>query len=42
LVEYLEAAALAAYAQWDMQAGSAEREALAAFSAHDDTSWATE
>jgi len=42
LVEYLEAAALAAYRQWDLDAGAAEREALAAFSAHDDKSWATD
>ena len=42
LVEYLEAAALVAYRQWDMDAGPAERDALAAFSAHDDKSWAGE
>ncbi|HEY7223932.1 MAG TPA: hypothetical protein VH561_10135 [Micromonosporaceae bacterium] len=42
LLEYLEAAALAAYRQWDMQADPAERDALAALSTHDDTSWASE
>jgi hypothetical protein len=42
LVDYLEAAALAAYRQWDLEASPAERDALAAFSAHDDRSWATE
>lgn len=42
LVEYLESAALAAYREWDAQAGPEERDALAAFSAHDDKSWATE
>jgi hypothetical protein len=42
LVEYLEAAALAAYREWDRQAGAEERDALAAFSAHDDKSWAAE
>lgn len=42
LVEYLEAAALAAYRQWDIEASPAELAALAAFSAHDDKSWAVE
>ena len=42
LVEYLEAAALEAYRQWDAEAGSDERAALDAFSAHDDQSWAAE
>jgi hypothetical protein len=42
LVEYLEAVALATYRQWDMQAGPDERAALAAFSTHDDKSWASE
>ena len=40
LVEYLEAAALAAYQQWDQQAGPEEQEALAAFAVQDDESWA--
>lgn len=39
LVEYLEAAALAAYRQWDGAAGPDERAALEAFAAHDDK-WA--
>jgi hypothetical protein len=41
LVEYLEAAALAAYEQWDLQAGRAEQEALAAFADQGDESWAS-
>ncbi len=40
LVEYLEGAALAAYRQWDLEAGPDERSALAAFDAYDD-SWAS-
>jgi hypothetical protein len=40
LVEYLEAAAVQAYRQWDADAGPDERAALDAFSAHDDQSWA--
>ena len=39
LVEYLEAAALAAYKAWDGEAGSDERSALTAFEAHNDESW---
>jgi len=39
LVEYLEAAALDAYRQWDAQAGPEERAALDAL-ADDDRSWA--
>ena len=39
LVDYLEAAALAAYEAWDLAADPDERTALAAFDAHDD-SWA--
>ena len=39
LVEYLEAAALAAYKAWDGEAGSDERSALTAFEAHND--WPT-
>ena len=41
LVEYLEAAALAAYDQWDREAGPDERSALAAFDAYNDESWAS-
>jgi len=40
IVEYLEAAALAAYRKWDAEAGSEERGALDALAAHDDPSWA--
>ncbi len=40
LLEYLEAAALAAYQQWDADAGPDERAALDAFAAHDDKAWA--
>lgn len=40
LVEYLEAAALEAYRQWDAESDPAERTALDAFAAHDDQSWA--
>jgi len=40
LVEYLEAAALDAYRQWDAQAGPEERAALDALAADDDRSWA--
>jgi hypothetical protein len=39
LVEYLEAAALAAYKTWDLEADHDERSALAAFDAHNDQSW---
>jgi hypothetical protein len=39
LVEYLEAAALEAYRQWDAEADPDERAALDAFAAHDDQSW---
>jgi hypothetical protein len=41
LVEYLEAAALEAYRQWDADADADERGALDALAAHDDGSWAT-
>jgi hypothetical protein len=41
LVEYLEAAALQSYQQWDADAGPDERSALDAFATHDDTEWAT-
>jgi hypothetical protein len=41
LVEYLEAAALAAYKAWDLEADGDERGALAAFVAHNDESWAS-
>jgi hypothetical protein len=41
LVEYLEAAALEAYRQWDCGADTDERGALDALAAHDDKSWAT-
>lgn len=41
LVEYLEAAALEAYRQWDADADPAERSALDEFAAHDDKTWAT-
>lgn len=40
LVEYLEAAALEAYRQWDAEAEPAERAALDAYDAQDDRSWA--
>jgi hypothetical protein len=40
LEEYLEAAALAAYRQWDAEADPSERAGLDAFAAHDDGSWA--
>lgn len=40
LVEYLEAAALEAYRHWNADADEAERAALNAFAAHDDSSWA--
>ncbi|MDT5023591.1 MAG: hypothetical protein QOE61_17 [Micromonosporaceae bacterium] len=40
LVEYLEAAALEAYRQWDADADPDERGALDAFAAHDDKRWA--
>ncbi|HET8682326.1 MAG TPA: hypothetical protein VFM54_10700 [Micromonosporaceae bacterium] len=40
LVEYLEAAALEAYRQWDADADAQERAALDALAAHDDRSWA--
>jgi hypothetical protein len=41
LVEYLEAAALAAYDQWDLEADPDERLALAAFDAHNEEFWAS-
>jgi hypothetical protein len=41
LVEYLEGAALAAYHEWDLDAGPGERSALAAFDAHNEDSWAS-
>ena len=41
LVEYLESAALEAFRQWDAEAETDEREALDAFAAHDDKSWAS-
>ncbi|MBF9128924.1 hypothetical protein I0C86_07995 [Plantactinospora sp. S1510] len=41
LVEYLEAAALEAYRQWDADADPDERSALGEFAAHDDKTWAT-
>jgi hypothetical protein len=39
LADYLEAAALKAYAQWDADADPDERAALEAFAAHDDKKW---
>jgi hypothetical protein len=42
LVEYLEAAALRAYREWDAQGDPEERAASSAFAAHDDASWASE
>jgi hypothetical protein len=42
LVEYLEAAALAAYKAWDLEADPQEQSALAAFDAYNDASWASE
>jgi hypothetical protein len=42
LVDYLEAAALAAYREWDADAGLDERRAMDAFVADDDDkTWAT-
>ena len=41
LVEYLEAAALAAYRQWDVDADPDERGALDALAATDDKTWAS-
>ena len=41
LVEYLEAAALAAYKVWDLEADAEERGALLAFDAQNDDSWAS-
>jgi hypothetical protein len=41
LVEYLEAAALVAYRQWDLEADPDERNALAAFDTHNEESWAS-
>ena len=38
LVEYLEAAALRAYAEWDAEADPAERAALDALNSHNDHS----
>ena len=40
LVEYLEAAAMRSYQQWDAEAGPAERSALDAFAHHDEAEWA--
>ena len=40
LVEYLEAAALTSYRQWDVDANLDERGALHAFAVHDDQMWA--
>jgi hypothetical protein len=42
LVDYLEAAARAAYKTWDREAGPEERSALAAFDAHNEAAWASE
>jgi len=42
LVEYLEAAALEAYRQWDAQADPQERGALDAFAAQEETNWVAE
>ena len=42
LVEYLEVAALAAYKVWDLEADVDERNALAAFDAHNEDAWASE
>ncbi|MPZ27873.1 MAG: hypothetical protein GEV12_16050 [Micromonosporaceae bacterium] len=43
LIEYLEAAALEAYRQWDADAGPDERAALDAFAAHEAAeSWGAE
>ena len=41
LVEYLEAAALAAYRAWHVAADPEEQAALAAFDAHNEESWAS-
>ena len=41
LVEYLEAAALAAYSRWDADSDPDERAALEAFAAHDNETWAS-
>jgi hypothetical protein len=40
LVEYLEAAAMRSYQQWDAEAGPEERGALDAFANQDDPGWA--
>jgi hypothetical protein len=40
LVEYLEAAAMRSYQQWDAEAGPEERSALDAFANQDDAEWA--
>lgn len=40
LVEYLEAAALDSYRQWDAEAGPEERAALDALATQDDQGWA--
>jgi hypothetical protein len=42
LAEYLEAAALESYRQWDAEAGPEERAALDALATHDDGSWSDE
>jgi hypothetical protein len=41
LVEYLEAAALAAYSRWDADSDPDERAALEAFAAHGNETWAS-
>jgi hypothetical protein len=40
LVEYLEAAAIEAYRQWDAEAGSEERAVMDALDALEDEPWA--
>jgi len=42
LVDFLEARALESYRAWDSSADPAERAALDAFDAHNDTAWAAE
>jgi hypothetical protein len=41
LLEYLEAAALDAYRQWDADADPHEREVLDALATHNDETWAS-
>jgi hypothetical protein len=42
LAQHVEVAALAAYKTWDLEADRDEKNALAAFAAHNDGAWASE